>query len=149
MSSQAEETVAWLKSQGTLTLATVGKDGRAQAASLFYVADSAARLYWFSSASSAHSRNVKARPDAAVSIYRPTEQWREIQGVQMRGRVEVVRDRAQREALTAVYVERFQLGTVFAAAIASSRLYVFRPNWARWIDNTRGFGHKVEFRLDS
>jgi len=105
----------------------------------------ALRLFWFSSAASRHSRNLKRNPAAAVTVYRPTQQWREIRGVQMRGTVSVVRDPARRSAIAAAYSARFQLGTAFQAVQARSRLYEFQPSWIRYLDNSIRFGYKFEF----
>ena len=130
-----------LNSESTLTLATCGADGAPYAAPLFYVPD-AGRLYWFSSARSAHSRNLKRDPRASVTVYAATADWRKIRGVQMRGAARVVTDRDLRRTITAAYVERFHLGKIFQTLMTRSRLYCFEPCSIRYIDNTRGFGYK-------
>ena len=43
--------------------------------------------------------------------------------------------------------ERFGLNEVLRAAMTRSRLYVFEPNWVRYIDNSRRFGYKFEVRI--
>jgi uncharacterized protein YhbP (UPF0306 family) len=135
-----------LQTQSTLALATTSADGTPQIAPVFYLAGDALRLYWFSSATSRHSRNLKRNPAAAVTVYRPTQHWREIRGVQMRGTVSVVSDPARRDAIAAAYSQRFQLGTAFRAVQARSRLYEFQPVWIRHLDNSIRFGYKFEFR---
>ena len=130
-----------LNSESTLTLATCGPDGAPYAAPLFYLPD-AGRLYWFSSARSAHSRNLKRDPRASVTVYAATADWRKIRGVQMRGAARVVTDRDLRRTITAAYVERFHLGKIFQTLMTRSRLYCFEPCSIRYIDNTRGFGYK-------
>jgi uncharacterized protein YhbP (UPF0306 family) len=134
-----------LQQQSTLALATTSADGTPHIAPLFYLAGDALRLFWFSSAASRHSRNLKRDPAAAVTVYRPTRQWREIRGVQLRGTVSVVRDPARRSAMAAAYSARFQLGTAFKAVQARSRLYEFQPSWIRYLDNSIRFGYKFEF----
>jgi uncharacterized protein YhbP (UPF0306 family) len=136
--------VRLLQGQSTLALATTCADGTPHIAPLFYLAGDALRLYWFSSATNRHSRNLKRDPAAAVTVYWPTQQWREIRGVQMRGTVSVVRDPARRSAITAAYSARFQLGTAFRAVQARSRLYEFQPSWMRYLDNSIRFGYKFE-----
>ena len=120
-----------LNAQSTLALATRGADGAPYVAPLFYVADEENRLYWFSSARSAHSRNLKRDPRAAVTVYAATFEWKEIRGVQMRGTAQVVKNPEVRRA----YVARFRLGKVWQVAMARSRLYCFEPSWIRYIDN--------------
>jgi uncharacterized protein YhbP (UPF0306 family) len=138
---------ALLTSQTTLSLATVAEDGTPHIAPLFYLAGEALDLYWLSSVSSVHSRNLKRSPAAAVAVYSPATGWKEIQGVQMRGTVSVVHDRTERRQIIEGYVARFQLGPLFRVRIARSRLYRFRPEWIRYLDNTAQFGHKFELRI--
>ncbi|MDR3717847.1 MAG: pyridoxamine 5'-phosphate oxidase family protein [Bryobacteraceae bacterium] len=138
---------ALLNSQTTLALATVAEDGSPHIAPLFYLAGEALDLCWLSSASSVHSRNLKRNPAAAVAVYSPAASWREIRGVQMRGPVTVVHERAERHRIVEAYVERFQLGALFRARIARSRIYRFQPEWIRYLDNTAHFGYKFELTI--
>ena len=133
-----------LHAASTLSLSTCDAAGTPCVAPLFYLADDDLCLYWFSSSSSRHSRNLKANPAAAVAVYRPTSDWKKICGVQMSGEVSVVRDRARRDSLARSYSERFGLGNLFRTAISHSSLYQFRPSWVRYIDNSVRFGYKFE-----
>lgn len=142
-----ELVAALLKSQSTVALATSDADGSPRLAPLFYLPGEGLRLYWFSSASSRHARNLKRDPSAAVAVYRPTDEWKQICGVQMRGSVAVVKQRARRKQISAAYAERFGLGTLFEATMSRARLYEFRPRWIRYLDNSRRFGYKFEMTL--
>jgi uncharacterized protein YhbP (UPF0306 family) len=133
-----------LRSQSTLTLSTVGAKGQPHATPLFYLTGPDFELYWFSSPASVHSRNIAADPRVSAAIYAATEDWKEICGVQMHGIVSKVADRTLRRKITGEYRERFHLGNMFHLAIAKSTLYVFRPSWIRYLDNTRRFGFKFE-----
>ena len=137
---------ALLSSQSTLALAT-GSDGSPHVAPLFYLLRPDLSLCWLSAASSLHSKNLVANPAASVTVYRPTENWKEICGVQMKGTVEIIRERKHRAAILDAYMERFSLKGVLRVAIARSRLYSFRPAWVRYIDNSCGFGYKFELML--
>jgi uncharacterized protein YhbP (UPF0306 family) len=143
-----ELVAAFLKSQSTLSLATTGEDGKPQIAPLFYFAEDHLCLYWLSSTSSQHSRNLKRSPAAAVSVYCPAEEWSEIRGVQMRGAVAVVIARSERRLIVESYCTRFRLGPLFTATIARSRLYRFQPAWGRYLDNSKRLGYKFEFAVD-
>ena len=138
---------AFLKSHGTLTLSTADEDGAPQSAPLFYLADEQLRLYWLSSASSRHSRNLKQRPGVAVSVYSATEDWKDIRGVQMRGAVAVVASRSERREIIESYCARFRLDAQMNTAIARSRLYRFQPEWIRYLDNSKRFGYKFELTM--
>jgi uncharacterized protein YhbP (UPF0306 family) len=135
---------ALLREENTLALATVDGLGHASVAPLFYLVDDDLSLYWLSSPSSLHSQNLKTTHQAAATVYRHTESWKDIRGVQMRGLVRIITDRKRRRILIKGYSERFDLGALFVGAISRCSLYEFRPGFFRFIDNSKGFGHKFE-----
>ena len=143
----AESILRLLRSQSTLALSTSGADGDPHATALFYLTGPQLELYWFSSPSSRHSRNLARQSRAAVTIYRSTEDWKNICGVQMHGTAEKILDRVLRQKIAREYGERFRLGTLFRTAMARNALYVFRPSWIRYLDNGRRFGFRVELTL--
>jgi uncharacterized protein YhbP (UPF0306 family) len=137
-----------LKSQSTMVISTCETGGWPHATPLFYLAGSQFELYWFSSPSSLHSENAARTSRASVAIHVSTTEWQQIRGVQMRGTVHKITQRIQRREISKAYRARFNLGGVlFRAAMAKSSLYVFRPCWIRYLDNTRGFGFKFEADL--
>ncbi len=121
-------------------LATCNADGSPRATPLFYLPEGDRRIYWFSSARSVHSRNLKRDARAWVTVYANTADWKAIRGLEMRGAVEA--KLAGKRAIADAYVERFRLGRSFEAVMARSQLYCFEPSWIRYIDNTREFGYK-------
>jgi uncharacterized protein YhbP (UPF0306 family) len=135
-----------LAAQTTLSLATVTPDGSPRVTPLFYLPQDL-RLYWFSSPSSGHSRNLAAQPDCAVTVYSPATGWKEIRGAQMRGAVSRVKDPELHSTITPQYITRFQLSRLFQPLIAKSALYCFEPHWLRYLDNSRRFGYKFELTL--
>jgi uncharacterized protein YhbP (UPF0306 family) len=145
---ELETIAALLREESTLALATTDEQGQPCVAPLFYIADEELTLFWLSSRTSLHSRNLKRAPMAAAAIYRHTENWKEIRGVQLRGPVTVVTGKERRRALIAAYCERFQLGVLFKTAISRCSLYALRPVFFRYIDNSRVFGHKFEIALE-
>jgi hypothetical protein len=146
LAGKLELVSGFLKTQSTLALSTSGGAGPPLVAPLFYLPGDNLELYWFSSPRSAHSRNLKRNPSAAVAVYGHAERWEDIRGCQMLGPVETITGR-RRRAIAEAYVKRFRLGALFQAAMARSRLYAFRPRWVRYIDNSRGFGFKFEIDL--
>jgi uncharacterized protein YhbP (UPF0306 family) len=141
---QYQSIAALLSAHSTMALATTDESGEPCVAPLFYIPDQELNLYWLSSAKSQHSRNLRLNPEASATVYRQTEKWQEICGLQMRGGVEIVTEREQRNVLVKSYCQRFSLGSVLRLAIRHSTLYVFRPRWFRYIDNTRRFGYRFE-----
>jgi uncharacterized protein YhbP (UPF0306 family) len=144
---QLETIAALLREQNTLALATTDRQGLPCIAPLYYIADEDLTLYWLSSQSSLHSENLKRMPNVAATVYRPTENWKEIRGVQLRGPVTAISDPARRRALIKAYCERFQLGAIFKTAIGRCSLYALRPVFFRYIDNSKVFGHSFEIAL--
>lgn len=138
-----------LREESTLALATTDEQGEACVAPLFYIVDEGLSLYWLSSESSMHSENLKRVPRAAGTVYRHTHNWRDIRGVQMRGTVTTITEQQRRNTLLTAYRERFQLGTILRLAISQSTLYWLRPDYFRYIDNSRAFGYKFEIRFES
>ena len=141
---QVQSIAALLRAQSTFALATAGENGEPCVAPLFYVVDEELTLYWLSSESSLHSLNLERTPRAAATVYRTTENAREICGVQMRGAASLIADRARRDAIVQLYCERFDIGAIYRLAIRQSALYAFRPEWIRFIDNDKRFGYKFE-----
>lgn len=143
-----QQIAAFLASGRTASLATVDVAGHPHAANVQYVSDSAWRLYWVSSQASAHSENLGAKPQAAITIYAHIDLPENIHGVQMRGTVTEVN-----ESVVADVLQRYETKYPFVAeepfrdAIAAQQFYCFSPNWLRWIDNRQHFGFKVEKTL--
>ncbi|HVJ07929.1 MAG TPA: pyridoxamine 5'-phosphate oxidase family protein [Acidisarcina sp.] len=142
--SQLDLVTTLLRTESTLALATADESGGASIAPLFYIADEALALYWISSGTTVHSRNLERDSRASITIYHSTEHWEEIRGVQMRGCAIPVRDEEHRESVIDLYVNRFHLEASFREAIAQSTLYKFCPEFLRYIDNAKGFGYKFE-----
>jgi len=136
-----------LRAQSTVVLSTVADDGLPHATPLFYLTGEKMEVYWFSSESALHSLNLARDNRAGAAIYAPTHIWNEIRGVQLRGNVERISDRILRREVTHDYCERFCLGTTFRLTLSQSSLYVFRPSWVRYLDNSRRFGFKCEIDL--
>ncbi len=142
--TQLETIAALLRAQSTLTLATTDERGTPCVAPLFYILHGDLTLYWLSSAASRHSLNLNRSPTAAAAVYRNTQNWKEICGVQMRGSVETIAAPGQRDPLVKTYCERFNLGGFLHLAIRRSTLYAFQPHWFRYIDNQKHFGYNFE-----
>ena len=137
----------FLRSQNTLALATISESCAPRVTPLYYLAGDDLKLYWFSSRASEHSRSLRRNAQAAVAVYRPSQSWREIRGAQMRGRATEARDAAVRRAIEEAYARRFGLGRILRAALKKSTLYVFEPEWVRYVDNSRRLGAKLETRI--
>jgi len=137
----------FLETQSTLSLATVSAEGHPETAPVFYVSDDQFNLYWLSGTSVSHSVNLSAHPQVSGNIYPAVWQWEDIVGLQIKGEAQAVSDERVREQILLIYLRKFQLPPSLDAIIAGSTLYVLRPSWMRWVNNSVAFGHKIELDL--
>jgi uncharacterized protein YhbP (UPF0306 family) len=150
------EVRAFLDAHTTLTLATVNDDGTSYACDLFYVRVGNA-FYFLSDPKTRHVQNLRRAPRVTATIHGETRGWQEIRGVQIAGIAQRVANRAERARAFAAYVRRYAfVRTLIPRVTMLGRahkifgvveLYKIVPRWVRWIDNTQGFGHKVEFKI--
>ena len=146
----------FLAAHTTMALATVDATGMPCAAAVFYAPDADLNLVLLSEEWSEHGRNLRARGWAAGTIQADGQDWRQIRGLQVRGRVEPVPSGGLIHA-AAVYGKRFAFvgallaGSggpgVLAGPLARARFWVLRPAWFRLVDNTVRFGFKEELVL--
>lgn len=144
MKSPIEEAARLLDSIETMVLAVELEHGGAHAAPLYFVRGKGFALYWLSSPASLHSREISRTGAAAAAVFRPSRQWADLRGVQIRGRAAAVRK--SRDIIDA-YKAKFRLGNELDSVIARSRLYRLEPRWMRLIDNRRGFGWNMEWEF--
>jgi uncharacterized protein YhbP (UPF0306 family) len=141
----------YLARHHVMTIATHG-DAGPWAAAVFYVHDGEG-LVFLSSPGSRHCRNLAEDPRSAATIQDDCEEWSAIQGIQLEGRVAELQGEAESLG-RARYAQRFPVarGLDSAAApivkaLAKVRWYRLVPERLRFIDNSRGFGHREEFAL--
>jgi uncharacterized protein YhbP (UPF0306 family) len=149
MGKNREQLLEFLKLQHILTLATTTDDHICCATPLFYLLRGGICLYWISSASSSHSQSLARGGEVAVAISTSTDQWKDIRGAQLRGRVQIVPETQERKEVLDRYAERFHLTLLLRVAMSQSTLYKFVPTWARYLDNSRHFGYRSEFDLSA
>lgn len=130
----------------TMATAAVGPDGEpeAHAASVFYAVDSRLRLVFVSRPTSRHGAHIIAGCRVAATVTEESQEWQEIQGVQLWGRAEMLSGPARARGM-AVYLRRFPfvrdlLAQPHLAALATE-LAVFRVTPERFAltDNRTGF----------
>ena len=144
LEAQVEALPADLLALPAMTLATTGSAGEPHAAAVYFAADEALRLYFFSDPASQHSQDLAASPLAAVAIHPLVAGWQEIRGLQLRGRVRTVDPGSEWDQGWALYQAKFPFVVQLKEVLARTTLYVFEPDWARRVDNRQGFGFKEE-----
>jgi uncharacterized protein YhbP (UPF0306 family) len=131
----------------TACLATAGAEGLPHAANVQFVADDRLNLYFVSSAESLHARHIARRHQVAVTVYdHGDSDPAAIRGLQLHGLCQQVAD-DQRSAVWQLYVRRFRFvesAPLLRAAVEAQPFFQVTPTWMRLIDNSRGFGFKIE-----
>jgi uncharacterized protein YhbP (UPF0306 family) len=143
-----DKALAYLAAHNVMTLATVGADGPWSAA-VFYTSEEFT-LYFVSSPSSRHARDLARDARVAAAIHEDYRDWRAIQGIQLAGRVERLEGES-REAALACYRGKFPFlnrvtGPVLAA-LGRAACYRLTPSELHWIDNATGFGARTQIHL--
>lgn len=154
MASRLPQAAAdYLSRHSVMTLATVGIDGP-WAAAVFY-ANEGASLYFLSAPATRHSRNLAHDARCAATIQDDVAEWAQIRGVQLEGRVHRLEGDAARLAHE-LYGRKFPLVANLARLPAAIALALTKIAWYRLdaerlhlIDNSRGFGHRDSFELQT
>jgi uncharacterized protein YhbP (UPF0306 family) len=130
----------------TMTLATSEPDGQPRATPVMFAHDQALHLFFVSDPTTQHIRNLAQDGRAAAGIYPAVTAWRQIRGLQLKGRAYPVPSHARERAMRQ-YADRFPFIEELEDAVDTAELYQFVPSWIRLIDNRRGFGFSREADL--
>jgi len=142
---------AFLAKHTTMTLATIGPDGAPHATDVYYAETGDLGLYFVSVPGSRHSRDLAHDPRVAATIHADSTRWRDIRGVQLEGVCSRVTNE-ERAAAWARCTAKFPFmlaDAALAGALQKVDMYRVTPHWLRWIDNTAGLGHNLEWRLEA
>lgn len=143
-----ERVLAYLSTHWVATLATNGSDGP-WAAAVFYASDGF-ELYFLSSPTSRHCRNIALSTRVAATIQEDYADWREIRGIQLEGTIAELAG-ADEHTARALYAEKFRFvrGPVgaIAEALKKVRWYRLSPERVYFVDNSQGFGHRDEISV--
>ena len=147
----------YLMQHTTMSLATCHY-GQPWVTNLFYASDDRCCLYFVSRGATRHCQDIASNPQVSASISGEVADWEQIKGLQLDGLVEVV-SKADRASVIETYLAKFpslqkmrqsprntQDRLIYRILLASS-FYRISPKWIRLIDNSKGFGHKVELIL--
>ena len=138
-----KEISKFIEKHNTLTLATVKKHDVC-AAALFYVSvDQGTSLIFVSNPKSEHIKNLDYSQKCAATIQENNLDWENIKGVQIKGNITTADDKYWENYLTTF--EYISKSETLAKAMKKVTLYKLEINWARFIDNAKGFGNKKEY----
>ena len=100
-------------------------------------------LLFVSNSKSDHIENLKHNEKCAVTIQENNLDWENIKGVQLKGTIELASEKYWDE-----YLGKFQYiseSETLTKAMKKVNLYKLKITWARFIDNSKGFGNKKEY----
>ena len=167
-----ETVLKYLEEHYTRTIATA-KGGVPWAASVFYANDEFI-LYFLSDPDSRHSKDIEENSFVAVTVNEDYHDWRQIKGVQIEGKAELVVTEEEVARATVAYVAKYPFTAVYLklmstpfpkvvkyldkflsrlpsapsfATTVNHRFYKVTPAKVRFIDNAKSFGHNEEFTL--
>jgi uncharacterized protein len=146
-----EQVQCYLREHHVMTLASHGDEG-VWAAAVFYANDGFA-IYFLSSPTSRHCRNLAGNPRVSAAVHEDYTDWKEIKGVQLEGIASVLAG-AEEEEAARFYGAKFpivgkleQAPVSIVEALAKVRWYKLIPERLYFIDNSAGFGHRDEIDL--
>ena len=127
------------------------------AAAVFYASDDL-ELYFLSNPGSRHGTNMAANARVSVAIHEDYREWKDIRGIQLEGRAELVRSPKRKLLFWQIYRKKFPFVDAFfrpgalyemvQAKMAGIRIYRVVPQEMFYLDNSRGFGHRERLPLD-
>lgn len=144
---------AYLQTHNTVVLATCSQEVSWSAA-VFY-ANRQWRLYFLSEPHTRHMQDIKANPVVAATVTEDYKDWREIKGLQMRGRVEPASTIEWPLAVEA-YLAKFPFAREFlrpdklwqvAGKKLNARFYRFSPEEVYFLDNASGFSSRTQVQI--
>jgi hypothetical protein len=148
------ESIGGILSRSELAALATVRDGEPHVATVSYAFTRGLTLYFISAQADVHSQDIAANPAAAVAIWTTPDAWgKELQGIQLFGRAEVLGVGPEFLAAMRLYLARFP---AFAALLKSpgefkagvhARMYAMRPTRLRLIDEA-AFGHRTFLDLD-
>ena len=147
----------YLAAHNTVTLASCSANGP-WAAAVFFASDENLTLYFKSDPKTRHMIDILDDPRVAATVQDDGQAWQSIRGLQLVGSCSRVGDH-DTSRVNDLYVEKYPfLGAVtddssdqdervLAERLQKTPFYQLCPQWVRLIDNTRGFGQKVEISI--
>jgi uncharacterized protein YhbP (UPF0306 family) len=143
-----------IATQRTMTIATA--DPKPWAAPVYYLARDG-RFFFFSNSESRHVTEAIATSSCAASIYRDSDDWREIEGLQMDGEIQAVPIDNDATEIFRAYVDKFPSVRSFFADEAidlslflgrfRSKMFGFTPRRLYYLNNQAGLGSRKEIQL--
>ncbi|MCC6484259.1 MAG: pyridoxamine 5'-phosphate oxidase family protein [Armatimonadetes bacterium] len=141
----------YLHKHNVLNVSTCDEEGPWGAA-VFY-AHEGLKIYFMTAPHTRHGSALVAAGTMAGSIHEDYAGWTEIRGLQMRGRVWMLEDEGEVRAGQRAFFRKYDFAEAFShgnvpeeiqRSIKSVRLFCFEPQLVLWLDNSAGFGKRMQ-----
>ena len=150
----ASSALRLIQTQKTLVLATA--DPEPWSAPVYYVYQQPS-FFFFSSERSRHISDALASERCAASIFRDGDDWRDIEGLQMDGKLERVQLGGRAVSVFRAYLEKFPsvkksfldvtLDLTRFTQHFRTKLYAFVPDHVFYLNNQTGLDKRQEIQL--
>ena len=136
-----QEIVAILDDANDLTIATVREDGYPQATTVSYVNDGLT-IYFGCAAKSQKAQNIARRAKVSLAVNLPYASWKEIRGLSIGGKAELVTDPEDIDEVTQPMFQKFpQIAGYAPTELDEIVLFRVTPEIISVLDYRKGFGH--------
>jgi general stress protein 26 len=137
----AEEIISILDGANDMTIATNREDGYPQATTVSYVNDGL-KIYFGCAAASQKAKNLARDGKVSLTVNLPYRSWKEIRGLSVGGRAELVTDPQEVDQVSQLMFEKFpQIACYAPAELEEIVLLRVTPEIVSVLDYRKGFGH--------
>jgi uncharacterized protein YhbP (UPF0306 family) len=148
-----QEVLTMLADHNTMTIATINHLKKPEAAAVFYV-NNGFQLFFFSNPASRHAQNIGEGCTCAATIQKDYENWREIKGLQLEGKVVPLASTMDKTLVMKLYLKKYGFlndvlvaGHKIFAALQKAKIYKFTPETIWLTDNNYAFGERRKLTL--
>jgi general stress protein 26 len=136
-----QEIVSILDDANDLTIATIREDGYPQATTVSYVNDDLT-VYFGCAAQSQKAKNIARNPKVSLTVNLPYASWKEIRGLSVGGKAELVTDPEDIDQVAQLMFQKFpQIAGYAPTDLDEIVLFRVTPEIISVLDYRKGFGH--------
>jgi nitroimidazol reductase NimA-like FMN-containing flavoprotein (pyridoxamine 5'-phosphate oxidase superfamily) len=136
-----QQIVSILNDANDLTIATIREDGYPQATTVSYVNDDLT-IYFGCGAKSQKAQNIARCAKVSLTINMPYASWKEIRGLSIGGKAQLVTDTEDLDRVTQLMFQKFpQIAGYASTEVDEVVLFRVTPEIISVLDYRKGFGH--------
>lgn len=151
MTEKVQKIRNYLANHNTIILSTYGPEG-SWATPVFFV-NRGYNIYFLSEPTSVHSRNICKNPLVAAAVTEDYKDWKQIQGLQLKGKAYLVNSLSEKALVLASYLKKFPAVRHIIETpgsfkgVSNAQWHCIEPQYLKFTDNSTGFGEHFEMEL--